>query len=366
MTLKKIKELSFDELCDVFGRLYVTENGQSKFDQIIINLNNHKIEHYVYGLMASGRTPKCGDIRLILNSLAYFTFAKAETLCVAILGIQTIWNTNVNTDFHLLCKKDTTSLGIETIIDLHKSKVSITKNIFDRFYETIDGLDQFSKALLFEVAVTKQQSRDYKGAIEEYDNLLSWHANHEQAYFNRGLCKELLNDYSGAFLDFDKTLKLNPRNERAQNGIGTILLHEKKYDDAKLYFLGTLSLLQLRFSDIKDQINFNLGLCCFYTDSFGDAIFFLDKALQINTLFQEAFHIRALSKFKKELFLEAIQDFNRAIEINQNDGAAYYYRGLSNIAVQNREDACSDFQRATELGELAAFEAMVDYCFYCK
>lgn len=361
-TLKRMKALPFDELCDLFGKLYITENSQSKFDQIIFNLNNPNIETYLHGLKASSRTPKFGDIRFILNAVPYFTFAKAETLCVATLCAQTIWNTNFNTNFKILCADDTSLLGIETIIHFHKSKVSITKTIFDKFYETIDGLDQFSSNFLFKIAVSKQEANDYLTAIKEYDNLLSWYPNHEQACFNRGLCKLLLKDYISAFLDFDNTLKLNPRNDKAQNGIGMVLLGQKKYNDARVIFHAILSIYML--SQIKDQVIFNLGLSYVYVDDFSSAISYFNKSLKINPSFQQAYHIRGFCKFKKNQFSEAIRDFNNAIKIDKHDSASYYYRGLSNLAIQKREEACSDFYKAAELGELAASEAIVKHCFY--
>lgn len=59
------------------------------------------------------------------------------------------------------------------------------------------------------------QRKDYKGAIEDFNQAIILNPNNANAYYNRGLLFRELGDALSAVLDFDRALQLNPRYANA-------------------------------------------------------------------------------------------------------------------------------------------------------
>jgi tetratricopeptide (TPR) repeat protein len=61
----------------------------------------------------------------------------------------------------------------------------------------------------------RMQSGDYKGALEDYNEVVRLEPNDAENYLNRGLVKERLRDLSGALADYSHALKLDEKNPKA-------------------------------------------------------------------------------------------------------------------------------------------------------
>lgn len=59
------------------------------------------------------------------------------------------------------------------------------------------------------------QSGDYKGALEDFNEVVRLEPNDAENYLNRGLVKEKLKDLPGALSDYSHALKLDEKNARA-------------------------------------------------------------------------------------------------------------------------------------------------------
>lgn len=58
-------------------------------------------------------------------------------------------------------------------------------------------------------------NKDLKGALADYDKVLSLDKKDEESYLNRGLVKEKLKDLHGAFTDYTEAISLKPDYEKA-------------------------------------------------------------------------------------------------------------------------------------------------------
>jgi len=58
----------------------------------------------------------------------------------------------------------------------------------------------------------------------------------------------------------------------------------------------------------------------------------------------------------------AIQDLNKAIELNPKFADAYINRGIAKITSGQKDDGCLDLSKAGELGYAEAYEAIKEYC----
>ncbi len=95
---------------------------------------------------------------------------------------------------------------------------------------------------------------DYKGAIEDYSKSIELNPNDEVVFYERGSCKVKLKDYKGAIEDYSKSIELNPNDADTyyQRGNCKKLLGNKS--DACLDFLKANNLGN---TDANEQINKN-------------------------------------------------------------------------------------------------------------
>ena len=59
------------------------------------------------------------------------------------------------------------------------------------------------------------QSGDYKGALEDYNEVVRLEPNEAENYLNRGLVREKLKDFAGALADYSHALKIDEKNPKA-------------------------------------------------------------------------------------------------------------------------------------------------------
>ena len=59
--------------------------------------------------------------------------------------------------------------------------------------------------------------KDYKGAIEDYSEVIKLNPNSRDAFFNRSLSKNELKDVTGAIEDITKVINLNNKKKIAPN-----------------------------------------------------------------------------------------------------------------------------------------------------
>ena len=69
----------------------------------------------------------------------------------------------------------------------------------------------------------RYDSKDYQGAISDYNKALRIDPNYAAAYLNRGVARGKLKDYQGAISDYDKALKIDPNYARAYYNRGSAL-----------------------------------------------------------------------------------------------------------------------------------------------
>jgi len=66
----------------------------------------------------------------------------------------------------------------------------------------------------FDIGLKKAKSRNCLGAISDFNKAIEINPNYLEAFYNRGLCKQLLEDYDQAIIDFNKAIEINPNYER--------------------------------------------------------------------------------------------------------------------------------------------------------
>jgi tetratricopeptide (TPR) repeat protein len=75
-------------------------------------------------------------------------------------------------------------------------------------------------------------NNNLKGALEDYDMVLSIDKKDEESYLNRGLVKEKLKDLKGAFTDYTEAISLKPDYEKAWLNRANLLVKLNRTDEA--------------------------------------------------------------------------------------------------------------------------------------
>ena len=97
----------------------------------------------------------------------------------------------------------------------------------------------------------KITTKDYKGAIDDFNKVLEINPGYPDAYLYRGMGEYLLNDLKTSFVDFNKAIELQPDFAEAFFYRGIVNGDLKKSDDAcndwvksfELGFDGSLDLI---------------------------------------------------------------------------------------------------------------------------
>ena len=118
-----------------------------------------------------------------------------------------------------------------------------------------------------------KETKDYKGAIEDFTKAIEKRSSYLLAYYFRGVAKSFLEDYEGAIADYSKVLKMDRWDREAALDRGRAKYSIGDYEGA--------------ISDYR-------------------------KAIKIDPRYSDAFYFRGIYKDKFEDYKGALADFNKA------------------------------------------------------
>jgi tetratricopeptide (TPR) repeat protein len=171
-------------------------------------------------------------------------------------------------------------------------------------------------------AKSKYEGRDFKGAIEGFDKVISMDPRFTLAYAYRGHAKTSAGNYKAAIDDFTKAIELYPNFDAAY----VDRAHAK-----------------------------------FFSGDYNGAIADFTKAIQLNRNYAIAYAGRGEAKMKLKNFSSALSDFDKAIQLDPTNGLAYFSRGIAKQR-QGKPGACADWDRATQLNCSQAYELIKKFC----
>jgi len=159
--------------------------------------------------------------------------------------------------------------------------------------------------------ITKYISKDYIGAIKDFDKAIERKSKEIDCYYFRGLAKNNLEDNIGAITDFDVVIKLSPKFYGAYLKRGLAKLALKQYTESIIDF---------------------------------------DVVIENDSNKKDAYYCRGVAKVHLKDYKNAIIDCNSAIKLNPKDSYSFYLRGLSKFFMDDKAGGCIDFSKALEFG----------------
>ena len=155
----------------------------------------------------------------------------------------------------------------------------------------------------------KRELKNPEAAIDDFTKAILIHP-YLAFYTSRGITYNELQDYKSAILDFKASLRLDPNSE--------------------------LDLCEI-------------GKAFYYSNSYDSSLFFLTKAVVIDSSYTDAFLFRAHTYYSLGLYLQSIQDYSMVIKYWPNNFDAHFYRGCSNSKLKKYGIATQDFDKAVQI-----------------
>ncbi|MGL4392509.1 MAG: tetratricopeptide repeat protein [Fusobacteriaceae bacterium] len=213
-----------------------------------------------------------------------------------------------------------------------------------KYYDKVIKLNtNYSNAFLYR-GISKDNIKDYKGAIKDFDKAIKLNPNDFDACFTKGLTKYLLENFKGAIKDFDKAIELNPNNSDYFLYRGIVKNKLEKHMEAIKDFDKAIELNPNNY-----EIFCNRGNAKNKLGHFKRAIKNFDKAIELNPNYEEAFFNRGVAKDSIKDYESAIKDYNQVIILNPNSFEAFNNRGNIKYELGNYKEAIKDFDQAIKL-----------------
>ncbi len=191
------------------------------------------------------------------------------------------------------------------------------------FYNQAVASNPASALALDNRGLIRADTKDFRGALEDYDKALSVKHDYAQAYVNKGIALSALNDKQGALVQYDAAIKIKP------------------------------DLFQAHFN--KANTKTGLGLL-------DEALAEYTLALGISPGYAPGYMARSSVYFNLKNYPAAEQDLTRVLQLDQRNAAAWLNRGKIRYYENNRKGSCDDWTMAASLGEPNAPKLLESYC----
>jgi tetratricopeptide (TPR) repeat protein len=103
-------------------------------------------------------------------------------------------------------------------------------------------------------------------------------------------------------------------------------------------------------SQVSGQDYFNLSYSASEQHNYDSAMYFISKAIALDTTMSNAYYDRGVLRLSNQDLLGAIDDFSKCLTMDIAHGQAYNNRGYIYIMLGMNEMGCKDFRVGRDLG----------------
>ena len=150
LTLKeKLERFTAIQLIDFYSERYVYEFGEKKLIEVVSKImDSDKAKNLMSQCYRLGLFPTSKEVTGHINTIPYFLFAKAETLCLGSLTVIGFLEREIENEQHFakIWGKEHTPLIINIINDCNNLKINRGDSFFSRFYTDVSHYHSLLKS----------------------------------------------------------------------------------------------------------------------------------------------------------------------------------------------------------------------------
>ncbi|CAD8116827.1 unnamed protein product [Paramecium primaurelia] len=227
---------------------------------------------------------------------------------------------------------------------IKNQKLKDSEKPIDIDYKTL--LQYFSQSPI-EQKIIKQEKM-----IKELINKIELDSNSAELYINIGNLYMKQRNYELALENLNKGIELDPKSFLAYFKRGILMVKQSKNYDG-LFFLNKLQnqmiiVAQLIIIQVL-RFFYYLGNLYLHIDNYDPGLRNLNKAIQIDKKFANAYEKRGMLFWKTGYKDKALKDFDKLIELKPTSYNAYACRAILNEIIGEDEKALIDFNKVIEL-----------------
>lgn len=207
---------------------------------------------------------------------------------------------------------------------------------------------------------------DYEEAIADYTQVIQINPYYGKVYTKLGLARYQLGDYEGAIADYTQAIRINSNDAVAYRNRADIRYHVGDYQGAIEDYNQAIKINpnSSNFGDLNRAIELfsqsieinpndvigykNRGNSRFDLGDHKGAIEDYTQVLKMNPNDADAYYNRAHARYDLGDYQGAIEDYTQVLKINPNDADAYYNRGYARYNLGDKQGVIDDFQKAAE------------------
>ncbi len=219
-------------------------------------------------------------------------------------------------------------------------------SLFIYLFFFLTSCDLKSSKKYFTDAEKLEEQQKYKEAIQLLDKALAKNEKFLDGYINRGADKSAIGDFKGAISDYEKVLSIDIKNTLALFNIGNNYKRLEDYKTAVVYYNKAFVTKGGEGIDID------------YTP---DNYFHIDFG-KFDVSAREIYYERGIAFYQLDSLQKSYTDFKHCLNKNYMKADCYNWIGYIYLSTGQKKIACENFHRAKELGDTTAITAINKYC----
>ena len=221
--------------------------------------------------------------------------------------------------------------------------------------------EEYPPAFFNRGRVRAEQSKDHKGAEEDFSKTILLDSTYMEAYISRANERIFNQNSPGAMQDIEKAKRYDSSNARIYSTLGKVYVNANDFINAEKAFTKTIT-LDSGFAEAYNDRAFVRYKIKDYNNALQDC----NQAIALFPQFLNAYYNKGIIYMELKQPEIAIRTFDTTLALTNNFYFGYFYRGMAKKEIHDLKGACDDWQQSVNLGFKMAQDTINKYCIKNK
>jgi len=186
-------------------------------------------------------------------------------------------------------------------------------------------------------------------AIKYFQKSLALDKSFYLSFNGMGIAYLMLRQFEKSAQYFERTLELNPTLTEAHNYLGTVFQELGHLERAEQEFRAAIADMNYKSRDLP---YYNLARLYFGQNRFADALYYVQKSLEINPRLVMAINLKGVIYERLEDYGAAIESYKQGLKITEEDVDLKFNLGVAYFKNNQFEEAKEVFNKIYTLADL--------------